>query len=965
MGEWSAPPLPAGWTTSGQPPFVARHEEVAALEAAWSDVTSGAGRAIFVSGEPGSGKSRLVSEVCTRLHSEGAAVFTGACIQELGTPFEPFDEPLRVLLPALRPWVTDAADASLVESVELLDRVLERTDQDAADRWTGQERVLSAVVDLLRWAAASRPLVLALDDLHWAGLAAMRLLDRVVTGTARSKVLLLGTLRSTPPDRSDSLADALASLDRLPGVQRLELAPFTVAEITDYVALSAGLELDDARQAAGVLDELTGGNPFLLRTMWRPVVEAEQHGDQRVVELPDSVGDLVRGRMARLDDEQRSVLALAALLGQEVDLAEVLGISEASVEVTLEAMDASVRNGLIEPPRTAGDAYHFPHAIARQAVIDVIPSTEVLRIHARIAQTLEADFPAAPRLVQRLAHHYTAARALGFRERAVTYLSRAAELAASRVAFDDAGRLFERAADISSDADERGELLLRAAGSWDLEADTSRARAIFEQVTVVGNPRQRVRAAIGFEDASWRPGLPGHRALTLLTTALASIPADPDDPLYIEGLASLARATAFTGSVDEAERLGDRAVELARANGDEQALAAALRASMSLTLRPARITTRLEHSRELMRLIRSTGREWFVAGAIHHGAYSYIVGDREGMDESERDLIELERQWAHHLSYWADCVSFARALIGGRLDDAASACRRVMRDEAVFRSDATSGATALMSYMVRRETGRIELVRPLITGDESPTDRWAPGLLALYTELELERPAHRVLEWLIERVESEPTNSAEWPARLVFMTEAALWLRDVETSVRLHGWLQEYEHLNLMSGFFVAPFGPADCYLGEVESLCGIGAPIERFAGALHLAERSDAPLHAARTLAAHATHLRRADRTSQEATALAERARAIAEPAGMVRVLRALDRGMGVAASVRESGGLTERERDVIGLLAEGLSNREIAGRLVISEHTAANHVRNILTKTGAANRTQAARYAREHGLA
>ena len=140
-------------------------------------------------------------------------------------------------------------------------------------------------------------------------------------------------------------------------------------------------------------------------------IRDRRQGDRRVIELPDSVGDMVRARAAMLDDVQQSVLGLAAVLGQEVDLAEVLGISEASVEVTLGAMDAAVRGGLIEPPRRAGDRYRFTHAIARQAIIDVIPATEVLRTHARIAQTLEADFPAAPRLVQRLAHHYAAARA--------------------------------------------------------------------------------------------------------------------------------------------------------------------------------------------------------------------------------------------------------------------------------------------------------------------------------------------------------------------------------------------------------------------------------------------------------------------------------------------------------------------------------------------------------------------------
>ncbi|MFB6612240.1 AAA family ATPase [Agromyces sp. NPDC056379] len=960
MRDWSAPALPAVWTTSGQPPFIARHDEVAALDAAWADALAGAGRAVFISGDAGSGKSRLVSEVCTRLSASGAAVLTGSCIQEIGAPFEPFDEPLRAVLPAYR---ADAAAASALESVELLERVLEQADQDAADRSTGQERVYTAVVEVLRAAATTRPVVLALDDLHWAGPAAMRLLSRVVEGTTDRRVLLVGTFRNSPPDRSQPLADSLTPLARLHGVQRIALAPFTVDEITDYVVARAGLPRERALDSADVLHELTGGNPFLLRAMWRPVVEADRHGGERVIELPDTVSDMARSRIARLDETQRSVLVLAAVLGQEVDLTEVLGISEASVEETLGAMDAAVRGGLIEPPRRAGDHYRFTHAIARQAIIDVIPATEVLRTHARIAQTLEADFPAAPRLVQRLAHHYTAARALGFGDRAVTYLARAAELAKGRIAHDDAGALFVRAAEITPDADNRADLLLRAAECWDLAADTARARALFGQASEVGNARQRLRAAIGYEDASWRPGLPGFRARDMLADALEAVPADDDDPLYIEALGAFARATAFTGAIDAAEPIAARAVALARAHGDQHLLAATLRASVTLTLRPRGITGRLERAAELIGLTRSAENDWHGAATMHHAAFSYLVGDRVGLDDSERELDEMSRNWERHWSYWIECVRYTRALVAGRLDSADTAARRARRRESVFRGDATSAASALQDYMVRRESGRLDAVRPLISGDESPTERWAPGLLALYTELELERPARRTLAWMLEHTEAEPSNSSDWPARLVFMTEAALWLGDTATAAVLHPWLEEYAGLNLMSGLFIAPFGAADCYLGEVESLCGFGSPSERFDAALDLADRSDASLHAARALAAHAAHLRRADPRSPAASALATRALAIAEPAGLVKVLRALHAGTG--ASAGGANGLTARECEVIGLIAEGRSNRDIASALVISEHTAANHVRNILTKIGAVNRTQAAMFAREHGLA
>jgi DNA-binding NarL/FixJ family response regulator len=93
---------------------------------------------------------------------------------------------------------------------------------------------------------------------------------------------------------------------------------------------------------------------------------------------------------------------------------------------------------------------------------------------------------------------------------------------------------------------------------------------------------------------------------------------------------------------------------------------------------------------------------------------------------------------------------------------------------------------------------------------------------------------------------------------------------------------------------------------------------------------------------------------------AVAAQARALAVPIGQVRLLRSLDR---VERSPAPAA-LTAREVEVLGLVAAGLSNREIAGRLFISANTTANHVRSILMKTGTTNRTQAARYATEHEL-
>jgi predicted ATPase len=217
----------------------------------------------------------------------------------------------------------------------------------------------------------------------------------------------------------------------------MTLPPFSPAELTEFLELGAGLPADEARGAALALVEVTGGNPFLVRTTWRQVVDAMGARDRRV-EMPESAFEPLRPRIAMLSDAALGVLRVAAVLGHEVDLGELLAVSEATQEYTLIAIDASVRAGLLEPPARIGDPYRFPHAIARQAVLDGVPASELMRLHARIAQTLESQFATAPRLVQRLAYHYVAARALGFGDRAVEYLVRSAESADLRLAHEQA-----------------------------------------------------------------------------------------------------------------------------------------------------------------------------------------------------------------------------------------------------------------------------------------------------------------------------------------------------------------------------------------------------------------------------------------------------------------------------------------------------------------------------------------------
>lgn len=221
----------------------------------------------------------------------------------------------------------------------------------------------------------------------------------------------------------------------------------------------------------------------------------------------------------------------------------------------------------------------------------------------------------------------------------------------------------------------------------------------------------------------------------------------------------------------------------------------------------------------------------------------------------------------------------------------------------------------------------------------------------------------RALRHLLDRDLSGRSHEAQWPMELVFLTEAALALRDVEAARLLQPLLAAYQGMNLVSGTMVATFGSADRYLGRVAALLGDDATAERHLdAALEMDRRMRSSVHTAETLGQLAL-LADATGRRERAQALAREALALAEANGQRRVARALVALVPGGTPGERPDGLTEREVDVLDLLVAGLSNQQIGARLHISANTAANHVRSILVKTGTANRTQAAIYATQHG--
>lgn len=439
------PALPAVLTGAG--PFVGRGRELAGLLAAWQSTLTVGTQAVLVAGEPGVGKTRLAGEWSRQAYEQGAVVLYGRCDEDLGAAYQPFAEALRSLMPCLgakRLRALRGVEALLPLVPGLTEVVPDLPTPPRSDPDTERYALFDAVVALLAAASASAPVVLILDDLHWAAKPTLLLLRHLLRFGEHARVQIVGTYRSTDLDRSHPLAAMLADLHRDGSATRLALSGLDEDDVTAYVA-EAGY---DDEELARALASVTGGNPFFLIEALRHVDESGGRWDPST--LPQGVREAVSRRLSRLPEETNKALAAAAVVGSRFPLALVESVVGTDL---IDAFDEACKAGIvIEEP---GGRYRFNHALVRQSLLAELASVRRMRLHQRIAATLEAEAGADDdELLAELAYHYFECAWAGNAAKAVEYCRRAADQAMARLAYEGAADLFDKALHALEELDE-------------------------------------------------------------------------------------------------------------------------------------------------------------------------------------------------------------------------------------------------------------------------------------------------------------------------------------------------------------------------------------------------------------------------------------------------------------------------------------------------------------------------------
>jgi DNA-binding CsgD family transcriptional regulator len=980
--------LPGSLRLTSTFPFVGRSPELETLRTLMPMAEGEPRRVLLLGGAPGSGKSRLVREFAAEATSDGALVLYGACDAVVHAPYGPFVEALdhltRVTDPVELRAAIGRAGGELTRLLpDLPTRVGDLPSPLKADPDTERHRLHTVVTDLLAAVGRVRPLLLVIEDAHWADAPTLLLLRHLARAAGTERLLLLATFRDTEAEMPQALSDTLADLRRSDEVARLSLGGFSGAEVTEFVrrAGEVGDFADDLPELARAIGDLTGGNAFLVCELWRALVET---GVVEVIEgtirltrplaelgTPDSVREVVSQRLSRLAPGTSDLLELAATAGAEFELALIRRAAGLAEPELLAALDEAVRSGIIEELTSRALGYRFTHELVRRALYDRLSGVRRAELHLRVGEALEGAEGRSGRALADLAHHFTAAAPFGEAKRGVEYNVLASQAATAALAFDEAAARLRAALELGIEGpSERAEVLLeigaashRAGKALDaLEAFRSAAEIARE----LGNAELLVRSAIGYEDACWRPGIVDEGAAELLEEATAAL-GDEGSELRLRLLSGLARALQFRGDHERGAIVRTSAVELARRLQDRTGLATALvrsywsRGTSSLEEILDMLTEAKELGEQLGNTeIRAEAMAWRVPTFV---ARSDVSSARRELAELSETADETAQPFMLHV---AEQYGSAIALADGRLEEAEAMAQQSHEWGRLLTGRDASGSYGIQMFSLRREQGRLAELAPVIrilAAEGREQGPWRPGLAALLVELGMDREAERELS----RVATgglDGFRESLWLATLTYLTDACAAVGDETMAALVYPELEPLAGTNVMIGHLVAYYGAGDRYLGMLAATLGEWQRAEEhFERAMELNRRMSAATWLAHTAYEYARLLSERGRRDR-AEALLGEAAALAERINMPALLGRI-RALGSSVPRTElPDGLSAREAQILRLVAEGLSNREIGSTLFISEHTAANHIRSILRKTGCANRTEAASYAHRHNV-
>ena len=974
-------------SVTGTDLFIGREREMAEIVAALDGAVEGRGGLVMLAGEPGIGKTRLTEELAAVAKERGALVTWGACYEDgSAPPYWPWTQAIRSLLTEPSGAVLNELEpraAVIAEIVpEVRDVMPDMRPAPEVDPAQARFRLFDSVTSFLNEIATLRPVVLVLDDLHWADRSTLDLLEFVAREVASRPMLIVGGYRDMELSRRHPLSETLATLARIRGFRRILLRGLDSGEVGRMVEA-----IGDIGLPSELIEEIhvrTEGNPFFVGEVTRDLAReaAERGGDFDALKfrIPEGVREAVGIRLNKLSEECNQVLRTAAVIGREFDFQLLAALNqEVSDDALLDLTEEAIAAGTIKEVSGPVERYEFTHALIQQTLTEELTAGRRVRLHIRIISAIEELY--ADRLeehVAELAHHCLEAETVVGEEKVIRYARMAGTGALAAYAWTEARGYFEQALQAMGDdfPDAERAVIFFGLGEAELQSlsypnsqrgwdNVARAFDLYEKI---GDTRAAVAVSL---QSTYSDQLHIIKSASVYSRALEMVEPESADAGLL--LTRYAAAMRFEQEDDSGSMKAlEQALGIARRTGDRRLETSALFNISLGRLLDYDFQGSIEVGLEAVELARETDQE--VEEAVSHWcvATSLIrLGDPEAAwQHSEAGLHVLEKIgrsrdvgpfWNHYvISYLrGDRVNMEET--GGALESRApnDSVIRLLIGIGAWHTGTPSDLDDLMR--TTREAGRTEpQVRQRVDN---------VVYLALAARL-MDRPQEAI--WAGEMARSilslpKLTRNSEAIIRMAAGL-AAVTSGDVQDAA------EHYRRLHGLRGSGLGWTIPicANRLLGLLAYAAGMREEaVDHFETALEFTGKAGYRLEEAWTCYDYAESLIDSDEPAgvEKAVSLIDDGLEITRELGLVAIEKRLidlqKKTSAISSPIRPyPDGLTEREVEVLRLLAAGSTNQQIAADLVIAPSTAAKHVANILGKTGSSNRAEAASYANQQGL-
>jgi tetratricopeptide (TPR) repeat protein len=745
-----------------------------------------------------------------------------------------------------------------------------------------QGAVISEFSEFLLELARHHPLLLMLDDLHWADDASLTLLFHLSRRLSSSRILIVGAYR--PEALADGLGrkrhllkEVLTELQRTYGHIFIDIETKEQSESRKFIDALLDSEPNQlSRSFRDAFFQKTGGHPLFCVELLHEMQERgdlvqNEAGEWHVgdsldwLAIPARVEAVIGQRLGHLDAAIRGTLQAASVEGETFTaeiIAEVCQFDKREL-VAIFSRDLIRQQRLLitqgieqMTPERQLTRYRFKHHLFQAYLYNELDEIERSYLHEAVGVALENLYgDHTDEIADQLARHFQEAHNL---PKGIKYLLLAGERATRLFAYEEAIAGFQHALEMVPNLPQSPEtnqqlfrlymglgLAQRKAGVFEnsLHSFQKAAGIAREQ----GSVEELAQAALAYEESRWRVNLPPATSVALLTEALHNL-GETNRILQARVWVNRAWALMPISSPDQAERLLQQALEMARQVNDPLVLFDALYLNVRRNRRPESSSERMEMLADMLSLAETLGSFERIGDIYAFRLLEHLErGDIDSFTGDEQYFASQLSKKIHQPFYEYDAIinTVLMTMLAGHFEVAERLVGEALEKGRQMGVENYDGVCSMQMFTIRREQGRLRELAPLvrlIISQNAEASVWKPGLALLYVELDMRSEAQAVFEGLAENEFDALPRDALWVTSLVYLSEVCAYLGDAERATILYRLLSNYNGRNVVVGHKTFCLGAAARYLGLLAAtMFDVAAAELHFEDAITMNERMGA----------------------------------------------------------------------------------------------------------------------------